>query len=424
MDWSTKTDKCRHPNYNQLTLLPATFDFHFIATVMNRLLSSEHNQILLKTFEFLYSQWDSFTEMQCDALRSILIRKKRIYRFFLHWCEVVRKYYDLLLLYRILRPRRWWEKQRMNDNTCDEDDEIIDFTEIVNDLYYAFEGRSHRDLSPNGFHVIISGNELMDYILKTKVITTSESIALLICNELCKSKYIHNINANSSSSLNNNLNINIINNNSDNNEEEERERERERQLEIELEEEERVFDNELFVNSPNEFYYITLPYILCPNYFNTTKGTYIRSVMDPLIIPYIEASLRQIRRKISITPEEVKSIELEIEHYEKNKGEPTKAASNKYLAYHNYLHKTDDLIKSLNKTKVELNGEEENDKMLLGKDSEIPDNLVVYTVPALTQFETLIQEQHDLISKSKGETDIICPTVHWVTVVPNLNSND
>lgn len=398
-----KTDKCRHPNYNQLTLLPATFDFHFINNVMDRLIGSEHNQILLKTFEFLYTQWDTFSEMQCDILRSLLIKKKRIYRFFLHWCELVRKYYDLLLLYRVLRPRRWWEVHRVTDSLCDND--IIDFTEIMNDLYYAFEGRSHKDLSPSGFHVIVSGSDIMDYLLKVKVITTSESIALAICNELCKCKFIHNINGNNNNSNNVNRSVSVS------------------EVEVEVEEN-NVIDNELFINSPNEFYYITLPYILCPHYYNTTKGTYITSVMDPLIVPYIEASLRQIRRRISLTPEEVGNIELEIGNYEKNKGEPTKAAASKYLAYHNYLHKTDDLIKSLNKTRVELDDEEENDRLLLGKEAVIPENLVVYAVPALTQFETLIQEQHDLISQSKGENDIVCPTIHWVTVVPNPNSND
>lgn len=168
VEWFNAMNKSRHPQSPSVSLLPPSFDFHFLKTVIDRLLDSEHNQILLKTFEFLHVQWDLFSEIQCDIFRYLLIKKKRMYKFFLHWSQIVREFYQILLLYRVLRPRKWWKYMPpSNDHTSS--DVVVDLIHLASKLYacifikyyIVYENKSHADLLKYGVHVYISGKELV-----------------------------------------------------------------------------------------------------------------------------------------------------------------------------------------------------------------------------------------------------------------------
>lgn len=156
--------------------------------------------------------------------------------------------------------------------------------------------------------------------------------------------------------------------------------------------------------------------------------------MDPMISKSIEAHLRQIRRSIKISESDIDNIRIEIANYEKGQDtvlyillyqKPTKAAFNKYLGYHDNLHKRNDFIKSifnyfiaLTYSQDDLKQDEENDKKLLGDYSIVPENIIVYAIPALTEFDDLLFKQQQLISKSIN-MDIKVPSLHWEAIEEN-----
>lgn len=93
------------PTGNDVSLLPASYDFRFLSSALRILLLSEHTQVVLTTLEFLYNCWDCFPERHADKLRYELLNV--FFKLFLHWNTDVRHFFHTLIAFRALKPHAW-----------------------------------------------------------------------------------------------------------------------------------------------------------------------------------------------------------------------------------------------------------------------------------------------------------------------------
>jgi hypothetical protein len=125
--WDLEADFFAHelnPSLMQaFAVLPSSFDFAFVVKALQIILVdhvSVNSSTLIKALEFMYRDWDSFSEMQvaavlcvsqaalncahvcqADRLRRILLRA--FPTLFLYWDPQVARYYHHVLAYRALR---------------------------------------------------------------------------------------------------------------------------------------------------------------------------------------------------------------------------------------------------------------------------------------------------------------------------------
>lgn len=85
--------------------LPENFDFQYYWFGISKMLSSDLFQVILKVCGLLYNTLDGFSgQHRVDLVTNLMTRS--FFDLFLHWCTEVRTYFQLLLVYKILRSDR------------------------------------------------------------------------------------------------------------------------------------------------------------------------------------------------------------------------------------------------------------------------------------------------------------------------------
>ena len=88
--------------------LKPSFDSSVLLRVTDTLLmDGMMSQVSLKMLEFLYGAWDFFPEVEADRFRN-MIAMDYLYPLMLNWNKETRTFFVHLLVFRILRPTRWW----------------------------------------------------------------------------------------------------------------------------------------------------------------------------------------------------------------------------------------------------------------------------------------------------------------------------
>jgi len=85
--------------------LPSDFDFELYWYGISKMLSSELFQVLLKVMSLLYNTLDMFRgQNRINLITSLMTTS--FFTLFCHWCPEVRTYFQLLVVYKLLRTER------------------------------------------------------------------------------------------------------------------------------------------------------------------------------------------------------------------------------------------------------------------------------------------------------------------------------
>ena len=84
--------------------LPENFCYDTLLFALQTALRGHHFQMLIKTLTFLYMHLGRFyRERRSELLQHVVFHRSVFFRLFLHWCPEVRRVFQLLLTYRVLR---------------------------------------------------------------------------------------------------------------------------------------------------------------------------------------------------------------------------------------------------------------------------------------------------------------------------------
>jgi hypothetical protein len=87
-------------------ILPNNFDHTMFETAIERLVDTDHFQIVTRTLIFIYNLLDMFTGRERLKFTYELLLKKHFYELFLHWSDDVRACFYRILTYKINRISR------------------------------------------------------------------------------------------------------------------------------------------------------------------------------------------------------------------------------------------------------------------------------------------------------------------------------
>ena len=86
--------------------VPDSFDIDFFLLGLERIIETDHHQVLMVLLTFLYKQADLFEHTARRQLFGNFVLRKHFYELFLHWDTAVRTTFLQLLLFRLVRVRR------------------------------------------------------------------------------------------------------------------------------------------------------------------------------------------------------------------------------------------------------------------------------------------------------------------------------
>jgi len=85
--------------------LPDNFDFEYYWFGIENMLASDLFQVLLKVMSLLYNTLDMFSgQNRINLVTNLML--SNFFNLFCHWCPEVRTYFQLLLIYKLLRAER------------------------------------------------------------------------------------------------------------------------------------------------------------------------------------------------------------------------------------------------------------------------------------------------------------------------------
>eukprot|EP01124_Arcella_intermedia_P012317 TRINITY_DN18676_c0_g5_i1.p1 TRINITY_DN18676_c0_g5~~TRINITY_DN18676_c0_g5_i1.p1 ORF type:complete len:801 (+),score=132.47 TRINITY_DN18676_c0_g5_i1:86-2488(+) len=86
--------------------LPQNFDYPYLCSAFDAIISTDHHQLLQKVLQILYDMLDLFTGELRKTFISEFIFTKYFYTLFLHWDEVTRNFFQQLLLWKVVRIKQ------------------------------------------------------------------------------------------------------------------------------------------------------------------------------------------------------------------------------------------------------------------------------------------------------------------------------
>jgi hypothetical protein len=86
--------------------LPNSFDIDFFLLGLDRIVETDHHQVLMVLLTFIYKNADLFEGNARRQLFGNFLLRRHFYELFLHWDSAVRTTFHQILLFRLVRARR------------------------------------------------------------------------------------------------------------------------------------------------------------------------------------------------------------------------------------------------------------------------------------------------------------------------------
>lgn len=86
--------------------LPDSFDIDFFLLGLDRIVETDHHQVLMVLLTFIYKNADLFEGNARRQLFGNFLLRRHFYELFLHWDSAVRTTFHQILLFRLVRARR------------------------------------------------------------------------------------------------------------------------------------------------------------------------------------------------------------------------------------------------------------------------------------------------------------------------------
>lgn len=96
--------------------LPPSFDIHYFCSGLEIIIETEHYQLIQKLLSIVYNYADLFVGNNRKTLFADLFIKKYFFKLFLHWDELIRHYFQQILIFRVLFCLRNRESSSNNEN--------------------------------------------------------------------------------------------------------------------------------------------------------------------------------------------------------------------------------------------------------------------------------------------------------------------
>jgi hypothetical protein len=93
-EWFVAFDKSR-------MTLPNDFDLDYYIIGLDLILSTDHHQLTAKVLSITYHYAHLFTGQQRKVLFGDFFIKKHFFGLFLHWDDIVRNYFQQLLIFKV-----------------------------------------------------------------------------------------------------------------------------------------------------------------------------------------------------------------------------------------------------------------------------------------------------------------------------------
>eukprot|EP00028_Trichosphaerium_sp_Am-I-7-wt_P004544 CAMPEP_0168516440 /NCGR_PEP_ID=MMETSP0405-20121227/5403_1 /TAXON_ID=498012 /ORGANISM="Trichosphaerium sp, Strain Am-I-7 wt" /LENGTH=754 /DNA_ID=CAMNT_0008536151 /DNA_START=33 /DNA_END=2294 /DNA_ORIENTATION=+ len=83
-----------------------SFDYKFFCQGLQRIINTDHHQLVGRTVALIYNYAELFEGEVRHAIFCDFLLKECFFKLFLHWDDVVRNYYQQLLIYKMTKTRR------------------------------------------------------------------------------------------------------------------------------------------------------------------------------------------------------------------------------------------------------------------------------------------------------------------------------